>query len=399
MKTYCRFLIVFSLLSASLFAEDNRTQYPAFLSKAYFGVNVGAIYYPFGNQHLPAGYHATRIPNPRTAPRITLLGYNINDHFSARITYLRPVVWMSYDDINADNTPHSVWMNVGGLTLKAKSKPKTAKLAFYGEAGLGLVTRQGFKLHDVPVIKDAGYATVLAGGGIERAVNRNWTLDLNVMAAPGKKDLLQPHIASVTTGFTYNIQPLPQERVERNQNASIAFPKSLLQLVYSSNAAGYRVNHFVAEKAVPIFWGGLAEVRDGYSVNYQRNVFHTKKFFSLDVGGSIGLWQSRKLKQHFATVSAYPLFRFTPVRTKLADFYFNYSFAGPSFISKISIDDQSTGRNFTFRDSMGIGFYVGPSKNVNIEWGIAHFSNGNIFPSNAGVKIPLSLHLGYAFSK
>jgi len=35
--------------------------------------------------------------------------------------------------------------------------------------------------------------------------------------------------------------------------------------------------------------------------------------------------------------------------------YFNYSLAGPTFISKTTIDTNETGKQFTFQDFMGVG--------------------------------------------
>ncbi len=77
--------------------------------------------------------------------------------------------------------------------------------------------------------------------------------------------------------------------------------------------------------------------------------------------------------------------------------YINYSLAGPAFISKTIIDDHNTGKRFTFQDFMGLGFNVGKRKRLNLEIGIAHYSNGNLFPQNAGVKIPLTLSIGFIF--
>jgi hypothetical protein len=46
---------------------------------------------------------------------------------------------------------------------------------------------------------------------------------------------------------------------------------------------------------------------------------------------------------------------------------------------------------------MGTGVSLGKKRKYNIELRISHYSNGNLFTSNAGITIPLSLHLGYAF--
>ena len=79
------------------------------------------------------------------------------------------------------------------------------------------------------------------------------------------------------------------------------------------------------------------------------------------------------------------------------DAYFYYSVAGPTYISKKIIDHIDTGEHFTFQDNMGVGMFFGEKRNLNAEIRIGHYSNGNIFPLNGAVKIPLSLNFGYAF--
>ena len=91
------------------------------------------------------------------------------------------------------------------------------------------------------------------------------------------------------------------------------------------------------------------------------------------------------------------MLRFTVLRIKPMDLYFNYSAAGPSYISRLRIDDKESGKHFTFQDFMGMGVYAGKKRNLNLELSINHYSNGNIFPDNAGVKIPLTFNLGYSF--
>jgi opacity protein-like surface antigen len=377
-------------------AQDVRAQYPGLLRKAYFGVNLGYIDYPFGNQHMAPGYTASSVQVPHLAIRITLLGYKFNEYLSGQITYMRPFNWVEYHNINNNQAKNSVWMNVGGLTLKAQT-PVRNKFSAYGEAGLGVVTRNGFDIAGVPVVKDVSFATVLAGGGVQYHLNKKWKFNVSAAYAPERKKALQPHILFLSGGFTYDMQPLSAERVQRNSSGKYIFPKNLFQVGYTTNALGYGVNKFVSEGAIPIFWGGEARLRRGFSINYQHNVFHTRKVFSLDIGTSFGYWESNINRDQIFTLSVYPMLRFTVLRTAPADFYLNYSVAGPSFISRIEVDDKNTGKNFTFRDFMGLGVYAGKYRRMNAEINIGHFSNGNVFPSNAGVMIPLGFHVGYTF--
>jgi len=191
------------------------------------------------------------------------------------------------------------------------------------------------------------------------------------------------------------MRPIPPDRVEANRRSGYAFPAGVVQVEYSSGF-GYGVNNFVSRK-VPVFWGGHAEVDQGVAAHVERNVFHARKVFALDLGMSTGAYRTRRDRQRFFTGSVYPLLRFTLVRTGAADLYFAYSLAGPTYISRTVLDGLDTGRHFTFQDFMGVGIFAGRRRNLNLGVKINHYSNGNIFPQNAGVKIPLTFGLGYAF--
>jgi hypothetical protein len=389
----CTLILFFGVNGA---AQDKRAQYPGLLRKAYFGIEAGSINYPFTNEHLPDGYTSSDIHIPHLALRLTLLGYRFNDVLSARITYMRPINWVEYNDINGDKSRHTIWMNIGGLTLKAQTS-STKKFSAFAEAGLGVITRNGFSINGEEVVKDISYASLLAGGGIQYNLNKKFSFTLSTVYSPERKEHSQPHTIFYSGGFIYNMQPLSEERVKKNSSGGYIFPKNLLQVAYTTNELGYGANDFVSEGTIPIFWGGEAHLSRGVAMNYQRNVFHTRKVFSLDVGTSFGYWKSRIEGQHFYTISVYPMLRFTAIRTKPVDFYFNYSVAGPTYISSIEIDGRNTGKHFTFRDFMGLGMFAGKKRNINAEVNIGHFSNGNIFPDNAGIKIPLSFTVGYAF--
>jgi hypothetical protein len=377
-------------------AEDERTQYPRFLANSYFDVGIGYIDYPFSARQLEPGFRAESVQVPHAAARVVLLGYRFNEHVALQLNYMRPVEWVGYNNINGVPAKRTVWMNLAGVTLRG-TVPLAGPLSIDGEGGLGVVTRHGFQAAGVPIVKDANYWTALLGGGLRYRLNGSWHLGVNATYAPSKSTVKQPHTLLLTGGFTYNMRPLPEERVRENARAGYVFPRNLVQVGYATDGAGYGVNHFVSGGVVPIFWGGLAQVKHGVAVRYQRNVFHTRKVFSLDFGASVSSWQSRAERENFYAVSLFPEFRFTPLRFRAADFYLNYSLMGPTSISRVTIDGNDTGRHFTLQDFMGIGVYLGAARHVNAEVHIGHYSNGNVFPQNAGVSIPLTFDLGYSF--
>jgi hypothetical protein len=75
----------------------------------------------------------------------------------------------------------------------------------------------------------------------------------------------------------------------------------------------------------------------------------------------------------------------------------SYSLAGPALITSTGIDGEDTGKRFTFQDFMGAGVFLGRKRRVSAEVRIAHYSNGNLFPQNPGVTIPVGFYVGTSF--
>jgi hypothetical protein len=376
-------------------SDDTRTQYPRLLQHSYISINVGAIDQPFSQAQLEPGFRAGSIAVPRIDVRVMLVGHEFNRFISAQASYMRPLNYVSYANVgDGDVDRHHVRVNFGAVTLKARA-PVRSRWSAYGEGGLGFTSRTGFNVGETAAVSDAHYASVLLGGGAEYRLTPSWDLTGGVTFSPGRDEVRQPHTVFFSGGFRYTVRPLPAERVAANRAAGFTFPRQTIQVEYSSGT-GYGVNNFVSRK-VPIFWGGHAKVDFGIAPHYERNVFHTRKVFGLDVGASAGVYKTRQNNDRFFTLSVYPLFRFTFLRAHLADMYFAYSLAGPTYISKVVLDGLDTGRHFTFQDFMGIGWFAGANRNLNLGIKINHYSNGNIFTQNAGVKIPLTFSVGYAF--
>ncbi len=394
-----RFIVLvflFQVVDAIAQPGEKRIQYPSLLKNSYFGVNIGYINYPFSAAKLQPGFSVEKIQVPPTAVRFVLYGHQFNKYFSAQITYMRPVDWVKYKNVNGDNKSHSVWMNVAGLTF-AGQLPVSKKFSLFAEAGLGIITRKGFSINDMPVVKHANYATLLTGGAIQYHLNKKWDLQVSTAWSPAHKKQQQPHTIFYGAGFNYYLRPLSKEKVEQNIKSGNYFPKHFIQAGYTTNALGYGVNDAVSKGPIPIFWGGEAHLQQGISIHYQRNIFHARKVFAFDWGISGGWWKSRNNNNEFYTLSMYPLLRFMAWRKKSFDLFFEYSVAGPTFISKTIIDNKDTGEKFTFQDFMGIGIFAGKHRKLNAGIRIAHFSNGDIYPHNDGIKVPLTFNFGYIF--
>jgi hypothetical protein len=389
-------LAAFVFSAGLLLAQDQPAHYPRFLANSYIGVQLGYIDYRFTGSQVQPGFQAQSIRVPHLAARVLLIGHEFNKYFSAQISDMRPVEWVEYRNVNGDQGRHSVWMNVAGLTARSLL-PLSATTSLYGEGGLGLVTRKGFAINGAPVVNDATYATLLFGGGLEYRINANWSLLTGMTAVPGRSADRQPRTVFFSGGFDYTVRHLPAVQADTDSADRPVWPKNVFQVGYVTDALGYGANDFVSKGAVPVFWTGSVEVAHGLSVNYQRNVLHTRRFFALDWGASISSWKSRKNDERFYTASVYPVLRFVALRTNPLELYLIYSMAGPALITRTLIDGEETGKRFTFQDFMGAGIFLGRTKRVSAEVRIAHYSNGNLFPQNLGVTIPLGFYLGTSF--
>jgi hypothetical protein len=377
--------------------KKNRLQYPAGLRNANYGVSIGYIHYNFTDNQLEQGFKVASVQVPHIALRVNLIGYKINNNLKINGHYMRPLGWVEYKSINGDNKTHTVWMNIAGVTLQQQFHLQKG-LSIYGEAGLGIITRKGFKINNTWVVKDAGYSTGFFETGLRLKTSHKTDLIASTSYSPANKKVKQPATYFHSVGFTNNMRPFTNAMLQEKKKYHYTFPKNTIQVGVATNSLGYGINNFASTKSpVPFFWGGDVEIKNGVALHYHRNIFHTKKLFSFDWAVGIGLWKTRQLEESFFTISAFPILRFNLVHTKLADGYFYYSVAGPTFMSKSTLDNQVTGKKFTFHDMMGIGSFIGKNRKFNAEVNISHFSNGNVYSNNLGLKIPLTFCVGYTF--
>lgn len=373
--------------------ENVRTQYPAVLANSFFSVGVGGIDYEFSSAQLTRGFQAASVRTPHPAARIGLFGHEFNRYIAAQATYMRPASFVAYQDVNADGVAHHVWMAVGAVTVRGRL-PLTRRVDAYGEGGFGITSRHGFTVKTGTVVPDLHYISAAYGAGLDYHVTPSWDLVGGTLVVPGRSAGAESPSLMTTLGFQYTMRPLPAERVFVNAHSGFAFPNDVVQ-VETSTAFGYGVNRFFG-RTVPVFWDGTVRVDRGVALHVDHNVFHTRKVFALDVGGSLSEWRSQQEQDRFYTVSIYPQFRFVFLRTRSADVWAVYSLAGPTYLSRSVIDGADMGSRFTFQDFMGVGAFVGRSRRVSLGVKINHYSNGNMFTQNAAVTVPITITVGYA---
>lgn len=402
-----RLLLLFLVLPFLSIAQENekalKTRFTNFLSNSYYSINFGGIFYPFSNDNLLPGYTAESISRNPFSGRL-LLGHKMNETLSVQFGTMRPAKWLTYENINNINAPRSVWMNIWSLSLKQDLK-LSPKVSLYGEAGIANLTRVGFPVFDDIVYEDAHYGSLLYGLGLQYWINSKWRLSLNGTFLPESQKHNQPSISQATFGFEYHLQQVDQDTATAYANNDYFFPENILQFGYGTGALGFGVNRFFSMNihigdfqsfGIPIFWLGDVKAQHALSLTYQRLIYRSEKIFSLDWGASVTYFHSEGGTDVWA-LSVFPVLRFYLKRTKIYDFYGNYSIIGPAWTSKRDIDGFDTGPKATFQDFMGFGAFFGKDRKYNIELRIMHYSNGNNFTDNGGVAIPIQFTFGRTF--
>src|SRR5262245_30308751 len=289
--------------------DDGRVQYPTGLSNSFVTLNVGSIHYAFSERQLEPGHQAGSIEVPHTAAQVILFGHHFGRYLSVQGSYMRLIKYVRYRNLDGSDETRTVWMHFGTVTVQSRA-PISGRVSLFGEGGLAITNRGGFELGDGRGLRDAHFASVLLGGGVEYRLNR--TLDLVVGSAviPARSEDNNPATIFTSAGLRYTMRPLPPEQVAETVAAGYVFPANLVQAGYATDAFGFSLNNFF-NKTVPIFWGGDVKVkRSMLSLQWQRNLFHTKKVFALDVGASYSEWRSRE-DDGFRTLSVFPVLRFT----------------------------------------------------------------------------------------
>jgi|SRR3990167_904650 len=372
---------------------DPRAQLPKDLDQTYVGASVGYTDIPYSNLDLINGFQANNFNNPDVGLGV-FVGHFFNRYFATQVSLMRPIEWAYANGVTASDDWHSIWVSVFGITMRP-TLPLTDHLSLYALAGLGIVSRHGFSIGNTSAIPSTDLITLMTGGGVTYAINSNWHLDFGLQDAIGREGNQQPNILYAFGGFYYLLEPV---KIKSHYKHDYIFHKNLIQAgSFSTNVFNPDINKYFTIGYLPVFWTGDIQAQNGEWLMYNRNIFHTHKIFSLDIGTSIADYDSALNNTSFQTISVFPEIRLWFYRGPLVDWYFNYAVAGPTYITRKTIDNINSGGNFTFQDLMGVGFFLGKNKNLNLDFKIAHYSNGNLLPTNPGIQIPLVVSVGYAF--
>ena len=144
----------------------------------------------------------------------------------------------------------------------------------------------------------------------------------------------------------------------------------------------------------PIMWKSNYKADAGMMFLYEWNVFHTKKYFSINFGTSLSWWTMHSQVQMAATFLID--LRFWLFHTDSFNPYITWSIASPTLLSRRIYGQANLGEHFIFQDFLGIGAQIGKRFDVSLK--LLHYSNGDLFLHNSGLDIPSVFSIGYIFN-
>ncbi|WP_417886578.1 acyloxyacyl hydrolase [Zunongwangia sp.] len=397
MKTYYNFLLLLVLSSFSVVSQTTTRPSEDFIERLYVSANFGIINYDYGFNLLKNGNTANSISNTSTFAGRFAVGTHLKKGWDVQLSVMRPAEWVQYENVNGNTYNKSVWTNIWGISAR-KNLLVFHRFRVFLEAGVSNVMRNGFELNGEEIIKDVQYIYPIFGVGIYYPIGKKIDAVISTTYSPEKSKDNQPATFFISGGITFNVGEQSEEVLRKKKESPYYFPRDLFQVGYVSDEFGFDINKQFSSglsTSIPVFWLGDVFVKQGIIATYQYDLFHTYKNFSLSAGINYAHYETQKGDQ-FSAISIYPLIKWWFLRTNPIDVYFNYSLIGPAYISSSRLDGIDTGEEATFQDYLGIGFLFGKNRRYNLDFRIAHYSNGNIFGDNPGVAIPLSINLGYA---
>ena len=386
------FLLTFLFFTLNAVAQtprplDEREQLPGVVENSYFGVGLGDVHTSFSNEALQNNLNATSFKNNAFGHNV-FLGHYFKPYLAAELSLVNTTMNKSErlqaTNISGDNKNHSFYFSILGLSLRP-TWSITQRFQVYGLAGFAMLVRSGFVINNTTGISNENMATFLTGGGIAYALTSHWHINAGVEYTTPRNSQQQPGVTYAYAGFYYLFQKL---HLAKTYTESYIFHKNLIQLAgFSTNIWNPAINQWV--KAI--------HLKSGLSLMYERNIFHTHKYFSFDLGTNIATYRSTANNTSVEALSVFPAFRLWFFHSRLADFYLKLIVAGPTYISQSQVDGINLGSHFIFEDQFSLGTLLGKNKNFSIAAGITHYSNGGLFPENPGIQVPLMVSIGYAF--
>lgn len=378
-------------------AQDNtcvgRSCFPDFLKGVTLGLDLGAMNADYTSSDLNPRIPITHIDT--TVPAFkALLTVPVWKQIDASLSLIKgSPLKCDVTGGSSQDCLRSVALNFG---LRYKI-PLHSRLIPYLGAGVGMIIRRNFSIHGFDTIDEGNFFVVPLTAGLQYLFSRHWLVDLNFTYLTPNKSHHVPSTYFAGLGVAYKL--LPSEKIENNIDGTTKkqyyFPLNTVGIGgLNSSIFNFIPNPHIT--APPIYWRGTLTARSGFILWYERNIYHSQKYFSFNWGADLANWTTT-LNDNFYTVSLYLNIKVWLVKAEKVDLYLTWTNAGLTYMSKKIINGRDVGGHFTFQDFLGIGALFGEAKAIGVELKFFHYSNGSLFPQNPGIDTPLIVGITYNF--
>lgn len=172
--------------------------------------------------------------------------------------------------------------------------------------------------------------------------------------------------------------------------ASFGFGSQLYVSGYDRGAISYEPYR----PSKPLMWTAKLSADRAFHVGYESVFYERHKVFQLLSGVSAGYMETKEqVPDSIYVASVYVLAKLSLIHSRVFDFVLLYSPAGPSMLSKNTFATTAFTNNFVFQNQLGLGVSFGKEKAYECFAKMYHYSNGDTFPVNGGIDIPIVVGL------
>jgi hypothetical protein len=147
----------------------------------------------------------------------------------------------------------------------------------------------------------------------------------------------------------------------------------------------------------PWMWTARLKVDRSLSVGLERELIHNS-YGAIFMGANLSYFETLySIPDEMTAVSVYLLSRLYIIKRKGVELFVLYSPAGPTMLSQKVFSTTQWSLPFVFQNQIGFGLYLKNYADLECTIKQCHYSNGDLFPKNGGVDIPLSVGLSFRF--
>jgi hypothetical protein len=171
-----------------------------------------------------------------------------------------------------------------------------------------------------------------------------------------------------------------------------------LLVLLSSTCLAANAPYYGAEFSYPAIAKDPASLHGAQiMLSYDPQSIQWRQFNVYFDGGFSHFWITNR--PYYTTLNIYsiaPVVRYTFKKRGPISPYLEFSI-GAAYLNHTHLDNRNLGIHYAFQDRLGVGFYLGTTRQVSLGIHALHYSNAHLSAHNSGISIPLEIDIAYRF--